>query len=76
MSALLSHTSVISNSNLTWPQIYCVSGLDVYKNTCLCFSTLKLHEIYVFDSVQSNSKRFLCTSVHFNVGTCCSSTDI
>src|SRR5215469_13508007 len=31
---------------------------------------------FAFNSVQSNSKRFLCTSVHFNVGTCCSSTDI
>jgi hypothetical protein len=27
-----------------------------------------LYEIYVFNSVQSNSKTFLCTSVHFNVG--------
>ena len=43
-------------------------GLEVYKNTCLCFSTQKLYAIYVFNSVQSNSKRFLCTSVHFNVG--------
>ena len=56
--------------------IYRVSGLEVYKNTCLCFSTQKLHAIYVSNSVQSNSKRILCTSVHFNVGTCCSSTDI
>jgi hypothetical protein len=24
---------------------------------------------FVFNIVQSNSKRFLCTSVHFNVGT-------
>jgi hypothetical protein len=51
--------------------IYRVSGLEVLKNTCLCFS-----EICVFNSVQSNSKRFLCTSAHFSVGTCCSSTDI
>ena len=56
--------------------IYRVSGLQVYKNTCLCFNTQKLYAIYVFNNVQSNSKRFLCTSVHFNVGTCCSSTDI
>jgi hypothetical protein len=35
-----------------------------------------LYEIYVFSSVQSNSKKFLCTSVHFSVGTCCRSTDI
>ena len=48
--------------------IYRVSGLEVYKNTCLYFSTQKLYAIYVFNSVQSNSKRFLCTSVHFNVG--------
>ena len=34
----------------------------------LIFSTQKLYAIYVFNSVQSNSKRFLCTSVHFNVG--------
>ena len=56
--------------------IYRVSGLEVYKNTCFYFSTWKLYEIYFFNSVQSNSKRFLCTSVHFNVGTFCSSTDI
>jgi len=48
--------------------IYTVSGLEVYKNTCLCLSTQKLYAIYVFNSVQSNSKRFLCTSVHFNAG--------
>ena len=53
-----------------------VSGLEAYKNTCLCFSTQKLYAIYVFNSVQSNSKRFLCTSVPFIVGTSCSSTDI
>jgi len=53
-----------------------VSELELYKNTCLCFSTQKLYAIYAFNSVQSNSKRFLCTYVHFNVGTCCSSTDI
>ena len=46
---------------------YWVSGLEVYKNTCLCFSTQKLYAIYVFNSVQSNLKTFLCTSVHFNV---------
>jgi len=45
-----------------------VSGLEVHKNTSLCFSTQKLYAIYVFNSVQSNSKRFLCTSVHFSVG--------
>jgi len=45
-----------------------VSGLEIYKNTYLCFSTQNLYAIYVFNSVQSNSKRFLCTSVHFNVG--------
>jgi len=45
-----------------------MSGLEVYKNTCVYFSTQKLYEIYVFNSVQSNSKIFLCTSVHFNVG--------
>jgi len=45
-----------------------VSGLDVYKTTCLCFSTQKLYAIYVFNDVQSNSKIFLCMSVHFNVG--------
>jgi len=45
-----------------------VFGLEVYKNACLYFSTQKLCAIYVFNSVQSNSKRFLCTSVHFNVG--------
>ena len=55
---------------------YRVSGLEVYKNTCFSFSILKLYEIYFFNSVQSNSKRFLCTSVHFNVGTFCSSTYI
>jgi len=44
--------------------MYSVSGLEVYKNTHLCFSTQKLYAIYVFNSVQSNSKRFLCTSVH------------
>ena len=55
---------------------YRVSGLQVYKNTCFCFSTWKLYDIYFFNSVQSNSKIFLCTSVHFNVGTFCSSTDI
>ena len=48
--------------------IFRLSGLEVYKNTCLCFSTQKLYAIYVFNSVQSNSKRFLYTSVHFNVG--------
>ena len=48
--------------------VYRVSGLEVYKNTCLCFSTQKLHAIYVFNIVQSNSKIFLCTSVHFIVG--------
>jgi hypothetical protein len=57
-------------------KMYRVFGLEVYKNICLCFSTQKIYEIYVFNSVQSNSKRFLCTSAHFNVGTCCSSTDI
>jgi len=45
-----------------------VSGLEVYKNTCLCISTQKLYAIYVFISVQSNSKTFLFTSVHFIVG--------
>ena len=45
-----------------------VSGLEVYKNTRLYFTTQKLYAIYVSNSVQSNSKRFLCTSVHFNVG--------
>ena len=45
-----------------------MSGLEVHKNTSLCFSTQKLYAIYVFNSVQSNSKRFLCTSVHFSVG--------
>ena len=44
--------------------IYRVFGLEVYKNTCFCFSTQKLYEIYFLNSVQSNSKRFLCTSVH------------
>ena len=47
---------------------YCVSGLKIYKNTCLCFSTYKLYEIYVFNSVQNNSKRFLrtfCTGEKF-----------
>ena len=48
--------------------VYRVSGLEVYKNTCLCFSTQKLYAIYVLNTVQSISKRFLCTSVHFNVG--------
>jgi len=43
---------------------YWVSGLEVYKNTCLCFSTQKLYAIYVFDSVQSNSKICSCTSVY------------
>jgi hypothetical protein len=38
--------------------IYRMSGLEVYKNTCLCFNTFKLYEIYVFNSVQSNSKTF------------------
>jgi len=69
---LLNHEHIISMTKL----MYRVSGLEAYKNTCLCFSTQKLYAIYVFNSVQSNSKRFLCTSVHFNVGTCCSSTDI
>ena len=45
-----------------------VSGLELYKNTCFCISTWKLYAICVFNSVQSNSERFLCTSVHFNVG--------
>ena len=45
-----------------------MSGLELYKNICLCFSTQKLYAIYVFNSVQSNSKRFLCKSVHFNLG--------
>ena len=31
-------------------------------------STQKLYAVYVFNSVQSDSQRFLCTSVHFNVG--------
>ena len=48
--------------------IYRVSGIEAYKNTYLCFSTPKLYAIYVSNSVQSNSKRFLCTSVNFNVG--------
>jgi len=61
--------------NSVFTQEYWVSRLEVYKITCLCFSTYKLYEIYVFNSVQSNS-RFLCTSVYCNVGTCCSSTDI
>jgi len=51
-----------------WSVMYRVSGLEVYKNTCLCFSTQKLNAIYVFSRVQSNSKRCLCTSVHINVG--------
>jgi len=38
------------------------------KNICLYFSTQKLCAIYVFNCVQSNSTRFLCMSVHFNVG--------
>ena len=45
-----------------------MSGLEVYKNPCLCFSTQKLYAIYIFNSVQSNSERFLCMSVHFKVG--------
>ena len=45
-----------------------MSGLEVYSNTCLYFSTQKLYAIYVFKSVQCNPKRFLCTSVHFSVG--------
>jgi hypothetical protein len=49
---------------------YRVSGLEVYKNTCLCFSTWKLYDIYVFNGVQRNSKIFLCPSVHINMGTC------
>jgi len=48
--------------------LYRVSELEVYKNTCLYFSTQKLYAIYVFKSVQCNPKRFLCTSVHFSVG--------
>jgi hypothetical protein len=56
--------------------IYWVSVLEVYKNTC-CVLVPKIFMKFVFsNSVQSNSKRFLCTSAHFNVGTCCSSTDI
>ena len=51
------------------PLLYRVSVLEVYKNTCLFFSTQKLYEIYVLNSVQSKSKIFLCTSVNFNVGT-------
>jgi len=45
-----------------------VSGLDIYKNTCLRFSTQKLYAIYVFYSVRSDSKRFLYTSVDYDVG--------
>jgi hypothetical protein len=30
-----------------------MSGLEVHKNTCLCFSTLKLYAIYVFNSAQN-----------------------
>ena len=58
---------VVSCSKLPL-KLYRVSGLELYKNTCLCFSTQKLYAIYVFNSVQSYSKKFLCTSIHFNVG--------
>ena len=34
----------------------------------LMFNTQKLYAIYVFNIVQSNSKRFFCTSVHIKVG--------
>jgi hypothetical protein len=36
--------------------------------------TQKLYEIYVFNSVQCNSKKLLYTSVLFNVGPCVRST--
>jgi len=40
-------------------------GIQKYM---LMFNTQKLYAIYVFNSVQSNSKRFFCTSVHIKVG--------
>ena len=58
------------SSHMSTVCLYRVSGPEIYKNTsiCFCFSTQKLYAIYVFNSVQSNAKRFLCTSVHFNLG--------
>ena len=44
--------------SLSTPWQYWVSGLEVYKNTCLCFSTQKHYAIYVFNSAQSNLKHF------------------
>jgi hypothetical protein len=38
--------------------IYRVSGLEVHKNTCLCFSTKKLNEIYVSSTVYRVTQRY------------------
>ena len=48
--------AVCASEKLTkiYNTIYRVSGLEVHKNTCLCFRTQKLCEIYVSNSVQSN----------------------
>jgi hypothetical protein len=43
-----------------------VWGIQKYM---LMFQYLKALWSLYFNSVQSNSKRFLCTSIHFNVGT-------
>jgi hypothetical protein len=50
------------------PFIYRLSGLEVYKYTCLCFSTYKLYDIYIYIYIYMFStvyrvtqKRFLCT---------------
>ena len=65
--------------------VLCHVGTELWNTACPGQRHTKIHAYvlvpkrfmkFVFNSVQSNSKRFLCTSVHFNVGTCCSSADI
>ena len=46
MFVLLSHTSVSSSSNITWPQIYVTSKSD-YSEAHTCILVIK--EKYVFD---------------------------
>jgi hypothetical protein len=66
---------------------YRVSGVEVYKNTgCPRERYTKIHAYvlvpksftkFMFPTVyRVTQKTFLCTSVHFNVGPCCSPTDI
>jgi hypothetical protein len=46
-----------------------MSGLHAYVSVPKSFMK------FIFSTVYRVTKKFLCTSVHFSVGTCCSSTD-